>query len=1066
MLEFWQSTVLPEAQSRLDELFPDFAFRRIGKGWEATNNAAPWVAEYMGVGPSRLARVIALDKTPGLISVAGGEGYQVTSVWRHTHSVLRGKAWVEAVLEIAETLGLNVSPFRRVEMTDAERAEWAAKAAEAREKAAAARKKAEAKAAKEERDLIAWAQGVLRQARDDARDLTEPEDQSPIMKYLAQRGRKPIEGWPQKSGVLFGRLTVEQKAVTAILCPAVNDRLGTVTGMQRVFVTRLGDPQEVQIDGEMQRKAGAGVLRGAACRVGQGLPEDTLVLCEGWETGVAVHEATGLTVWPCISAGGLVSLELSEASVARIGTVIIAADLDSLISRGKDKIRTGTWYAEKAAERLRREYGLKVGVMLPERDLCGVLVAEDGSPAAGRKGVDWEDVLNALGPVPIRQAVLKARGAARGPSAAPAATPHPPVTGEAALPPAEGPSREEWDNALSGGSGSPPVPPQGFGPGSDGWDPDEPDHWVRAQAEGRVPRYARKKIKDGGYVREPYGPILPASDLELAHEYLLARWAPETVPAAGGGLRLCVLNGERLYRWTGIRWVEEGDSPLSYLRGDIRRYFEGHCQCKMTREKPPSVQFVDANLSMTAINAIAQCVVDEVNIISPRDEFSAQFLIRPNLRVEADRTVVIEVDRPAHDRMILDGQAVGLPSPEELLPIRNGLLDLGVFQREQLLVVRPHTPLFFNRGACEIELPVGDAAEALASDGVYGLKSFASGLCPEWVRFLEITFRHADPKCVPQTTRELHKVLGAVLTGQIFDYQRALIWLVGAPGNGKSLVGDVFGAIVGASNTVSSTTTALMNRFHLKSWIGKRLARFPDMDVSGRVDKKALVEMFKMLAAKDPVAIDRKNLDELASVRLEAAILASVNTVPNMPDPTLAIMRRSIFFHFKNRVVEDAQDHGLGDRLCAPGSLAGIVLLALCGVIDLATDGRFIQPEWSKGPLEDLKAELSPYDRFIELCIDFTDASAWLANEDTRKAMVAYMAGEGRDYAPPMSTFMKELRMMLEAKGWSSSIKTQRGGRDGYAGLRLTPYGLELATKASAEAQAVTVGDDNSFLPA
>lgn len=97
-----------------------------------------------------------------------------------------------------------------------------------------------------------------------------------------------------------------------------------------------------------------------------------LVLCEGIETALAIHEYSGWPVWSCVNSTMLEKVQLPES----IKSVIICAD--------KDKTGAGEKAAEKLAQRLIDE-GRKVEISFPPLEIPG-----------GEKSVDWLDFLNSM----------------------------------------------------------------------------------------------------------------------------------------------------------------------------------------------------------------------------------------------------------------------------------------------------------------------------------------------------------------------------------------------------------------------------------------------------------------------------------------------------------------------------------------------------------------------------------------------------------------------------------------------------------------------------------------------
>ena len=110
-------------------------------------------------------------------------------------------------------------------------------------------------------------------------------------------------------------------------------------------------------------------LNGSSIRLFEAKPDLPLILSEGIETGLAVHEAMGWPVWACGAANFMECVEIPDY----VGTVYIAADLD--------KSKTGQKAAKKLGRRLYTE-GKTVHIVTP----TGPIPDE-------AKSVDWLDVL-------------------------------------------------------------------------------------------------------------------------------------------------------------------------------------------------------------------------------------------------------------------------------------------------------------------------------------------------------------------------------------------------------------------------------------------------------------------------------------------------------------------------------------------------------------------------------------------------------------------------------------------------------------------------------------------------
>lgn len=1087
-VDFYRDQVEPALFACLDAAFPEFAFRRTSKGWEGTRQTAPAVLDYCGLGPGNGARIFCNRENPGRFGVAGrGESWPWVAYVTGSHAPPKGKDYTDAVVELARLAGVDASPLTTCEVSAEQRAKWAEQAEAARAKADSVRAEHEAKERARRAEAVDNAgraiAEMVRQVSPPKGSKAAPLDQTPLHRYLKRRGRDaakfPGGHWPP--GLFCARTTVQKKKHLAVIAPtALYDHDAgelVISSAQRIFIDEQGGPVALEvIKGEepVRKAALPGVLEGAYFEFGERIGADgVLLLCEGVETGAALHQATHWPVRACISTSGLRTVVLSPDDLRRVRKIIVCGDLDR---RTKSGNLPGQEAADDCADRIRAEYGLPAGVALPCREIAPDLVMADRFdgrivelPLPPAKSVDWEDVCNTRGDDAVRSrlllclascsTVLSERGAERAERKAVSERERTPAPDSGADPVVE--SREDAQ----------PEEPD-FGPKSRCFNANDADHWRLAQFHGTVSRMLSKKKYVDGHVFQPYGPILPGSDLDCAHEFLLAKCCPPTIGRHGSALTICVLNGERLYRWTGQRWVEEGDAPLSCLQGQVREYFRNHIKMKPTREREPRLTFVDAVLSLSQVRSIAQAVIDQVNIITPRDEFEPQFLIRPNV-VPDHRGEPCVVYHAPHERRLPTAEAtrIGLCDPARLLPILNGLVDLDAFTADpqcRTLRLVEHTTVLFNRGLCEVELPVEAAMAAWdeyeqnhTPGTVEGLRAFAWSLCPELRAFLEQTFKHTQSEAVPGTLRELFKVFGAVLGGEIHRYQKSMVFFVGPPGNGKSLLSKVIESVLGRTNCVASTVSQLDDQFHLHAWINAKLAIFPDLDISGRVDKKKIVELFKIITVGDPITINRKHQDALKDLRLRVAILCVTNQMPSLPDPTLALVRRVLVFDFRNFVPEERRDASLPDRLLSPTSLAGALLLMLCGLADLHEDQRFIQPKWSEGPLKDLEAQLSAYASFVSECVvieqvEEGEPKTKMAVAELYRAFLAWCELEGRTYKPMSSTMMAELKPLLISKGWPSCDATRTNAGTFYAGLQLSEKGRVLAEQTDRQPTAAS----------
>ncbi|SFN01882.1 putative DNA primase/helicase [Formivibrio citricus] len=136
---------------------------------------------------------------------------------------------------------------------------------------------------------------------------------------------------------------------------------GALVAVHKTYLTGAGRKIDAPSPKKMSKPSGP--LAGAACRL---FPAgEKLAICEGIETGLAVHLGSGLPVWAGLNAFGLSQMVLPPEA----RQVFIYAD--------HDENGTGQNAAKTLADRLTQE-GRSVRILLP-----------------GKPGWDWLDVWNA-----------------------------------------------------------------------------------------------------------------------------------------------------------------------------------------------------------------------------------------------------------------------------------------------------------------------------------------------------------------------------------------------------------------------------------------------------------------------------------------------------------------------------------------------------------------------------------------------------------------------------------------------------------------------------------------------
>ncbi len=105
--DFYTEIVLPQLQESLDHAFPEFGWRRDGRGWVATNEEHT----HARLG-ARAERVVAHGPAPRGFLVHGGDATLWTA-YVNGGAVPRGEAFVRAVEDLGRRAGVDLTPIER-----------------------------------------------------------------------------------------------------------------------------------------------------------------------------------------------------------------------------------------------------------------------------------------------------------------------------------------------------------------------------------------------------------------------------------------------------------------------------------------------------------------------------------------------------------------------------------------------------------------------------------------------------------------------------------------------------------------------------------------------------------------------------------------------------------------------------------------------------------------------------------------------------------------------------------------------------------------------------------------
>jgi putative DNA primase/helicase len=294
------------------------------------------------------------------------------------------------------------------------------------------------------------------------------------------------------------------------------------------------------------------------------------------------------------------------------------------------------------------------------------------------------------------------------------------------------------------------------------------------------------------------------------------------------------------------------------------------------------------------------------------------------------------------------------PNPERLIVFRNGILDVDEYIAGNI-TLRPPTPDYFTFTA----LPY-DFDETLDSSLWYDT-------------------RHDILQEDTDKLRLLNQWFGLNLVADR-SFQK-LMMFIGFTRSGKGTIIDALTAMLGDNNCASPSFQSLACRFGFSSLRGKLCAVITDAIASSPYEAKSVLAKLLTVVGADSVAVDIKQIPEIAKLDLYCRFTFAMNEFIPFRDNSFSLEQRTNILTFTNSYI-GREDTTLRDRIKKEATEGKLINYALKGLKDLYTSGKFVVPGESAVALASLRQLVSPVSHFAQYCIELDPKGPGVATDE------------------------------------------------------------------------------------
>lgn len=294
-----------------------------------------------------------------------------------------------------------------------------------------------------------------------------------------------------------------------------------------------------------------------------------------------------------------------------------------------------------------------------------------------------------------------------------------------------------------------------------------------------------------------------------------------------------------------------------------------------------------------------------------------------------------------------------------LICLRNGTLDTRTGQ----LIEHSHTHNLKSQISCYWDTSVG---------------------CDRWIQFLDEIF--VDDADKEQKIQFIKEWFGYCLTPD--NRQHKFLWMVGAGGNGKSVLLDMLSVLVGRSNVSDAHIERLGDKFVRAELQGKLINISAEMGAEATISDGYL----KSIVAGDVIEAERKFKPSFSFIPY-VKLIGATNHLPRLLDLSEGFFRRAIVLKFNRNFGDTERDPHLKDKLMS--ELSGILAWSVEGLGSLRERGHFDIPASSVQALMDYKQDSDPDRMFFDECLIIDPAGGGMAPDDIYAGYVQWCRSSG-----------------------------------------------------------------------